>query len=157
MLAQDLELARNFRSGEEVAGIGILGDQPQGFLFPAAPDEDGWVRAREGLRRVERALELIVLATERLFAAAFALPHLLADLECLLEPLEPLLDWRERDAEAAALGFVPGGADAEPGAAAGEDVERSNRLGEDARLVVDHARHHGAEFRAGGHRGDVAE
>src|SRR5438067_4927490 len=144
MLPQDLELARNFGSGEEVAGIGILGDQPQGFLFPAAADEDGWVRAREGLRRVERALELVVLATERLFAAAFAFPHLLADLECLLEPLEPLLDWRERDAEAAALRLVPGRADAQPGAPAGEDVESGDRLGEDARLVVDHAGHHGA-------------
>src|SRR5437016_13905994 len=115
MLPQDVELTRNFGSGEEVAGIGILGDQAQGFLFPAAPDQDGWVRARERLRRVERALELIVLAPERLFAAAFAFPHLLADLECLLEPLEPLLDWRERDAEAAAFCFVPCGADAQPG------------------------------------------
>src|SRR5438034_767041 len=157
MLAEDLELARNFGSGEEIAGIGILGDQPQGFLFPAAADEDGWVRAREGLRRVERALELIVLATERLFAAAFAFPHLLADLECLLEPLEPLLDGRERDAEAAALGFVPCGADAQPGAAAGEDVESGDRLGENARLMVDDARHHGAEFRSLGHRRNVAE
>src|SRR5437762_3419346 len=157
MLAEDLELARNFGSGEEIAGIGILGDQPQGFLFPAAADEDGWVRAREGLRRVERALELIVLATERLFAAAFAFPHLLADLECLLEPLEPLLDGRERYAEAAALGFVPCGADAQPGAAAGEDVESGDRLGENARLMVDDARHHGAEFRSLGHRRNVAE
>src|SRR5207302_7408772 len=157
MLPQALELTRNFGSGEEVAGIGILGDQPQGFLFPAAADQDGWVRAREGLRRVERALELIVLAPERLFAAAFAFPHLLADLECLLEPLESLLDWRERYAEAAAFCFVPGGANAEPGATPGEDVESGNRLGEDARLVVDHAGHHGAELGALGHRGDVAE
>src|SRR5438094_9116722 len=148
VLAQDVELARNFWSGEEVAGIGILGDQPQGFLFPAAADEDGGVRAREGLWRVERALELIVLAPERLFAAAFAFPHLLADLECLLEPLEPLLDWRERNAEAAALRLVPGGADAQPGATAGEDIESGDRLGENARLMVDDARHHGAEFRA---------
>src|SRR5437016_13077036 len=119
MLPQDVELTRNFGSGEEVAGIGILGDQAQGFLFPAAPDQDGWVGAREGLRRVERALELIMLAPEGLFAAAFAFPHLLADLECLLEPLEPFLDWRKRDAEAAALCLVPGGANAEPGAPAG--------------------------------------
>src|SRR6266480_7021290 len=148
MLAQDVEFARNFGSGEEVAGIGILGDQPQGFLFPAAADEDGWVRAAEGLRRVEGALERIVLAPERLFAAAFAFPHLLADLQCLLEPLEPLLDWWERDAEAAALCLVPGGADAQPGAPAGEDVESGDRLGENARLMVDDARHHGAEFRS---------
>src|SRR5207237_4896640 len=100
MLPQDLELTRNFGSGEEVAGIGVLGDQPQGFLFPAATDEDGWVRAREGLRRVERALELIVLAAGRLFAAAFAFSHLLAALACLLEPLQAFLDWRERGAMA---------------------------------------------------------
>src|SRR5205823_12116301 len=86
MLPQDLELARNFGSGEEVAGIGVLCDQPQGFLFAAATDEDRGVWAAEGLRRVERALKTVVLATERLFAAPFAFPHLLADLECLLEP-----------------------------------------------------------------------
>src|SRR5205823_8411479 len=157
MLPQDLELTWNFGSGEEVAGIGVLGDQPQGFLFAAATDQDGWVGARERLRRVERAFELIVLAPERLFAAAFAFPHLLADLECLLEPLEPLLDWRERDAEAAAFCFVPGGADAQPGPAAGEDIESGDRFGKDARLVVYDARHHGAEFRARSHRRDVAE
>src|SRR6266571_4790090 len=139
VLAQNVELARNFGSGEEVAGIGILGDQPQGFLFTAAADEDGWVRPREGLRRVERPLELVVLAPERLFAAAFAIPHLLADLECLLEPLEPLLDGREGDAEAAAFCFIPCGADAEPGATAGEDIEGRDRLRKDARLVVDDA------------------
>src|SRR2546427_8184602 len=157
VLAKNVELARNFGSGEEVAGIGILGDQPQGFLFTAAADEDGWVRAREGLRRVERPLELVVLAPERLFAAAFAIPHLLADLQSLLEPLEPLLDWWEGDAEAAAFCFVPCGADAEPGATAGEDIESGDRFGEDARLMVDDARHHGAEFRTRRHRRDVAE
>src|SRR5207248_9690060 len=154
VLAQDVELARDFRSGKEVAGIGILGDQPQGFLFPAAADQDGWVRACERLRRVERALELIMLATVRLFAAAFAFPHLLADLECLLEPLEPLLDWRERDADATAFCFIPCGADAQPGAPAGEDIESGDCLGENARLVVDHARPHGAEFRARSSRRD---
>src|SRR5438132_11744607 len=62
VLAQNVELARNFGSGEEVAGIGILGDQPQGFLFTAAADEDGLLRESEGLGMVGRSLELVVLS-----------------------------------------------------------------------------------------------
>src|SRR2546425_1360070 len=119
VLAQNVELAWDLGSGKEVAGVRILGHKPQRFLFAAATDQDWWVGAAERLRRVERTLELIVLAPERLFAAAFSLPHLLADLQCLLEPLEPFLDWRERDAEAAAFCFVPCGAKAPPRTAAG--------------------------------------
>src|SRR3989442_1841546 len=119
VVAQDVELAWDLGSGKEVAGVRILGHKPQRFLFAAATNKDWGVGAAERLRRVERTFELVVLAPERLFAATFSLPHLLADLECLLEPLEPFLDWRGRDAEAAAFCFVPCGANAQPRTAAG--------------------------------------
>ena len=93
------------------------------------------MRPRQRLRRVQRPLKRVVLALVRLLVAA---PHLQADLQRLLEPLEPLRDRRERDAEPAGLLFVPARPDAEPGPAAGQHVERGDDLGEDARLPVDH-------------------
>jgi hypothetical protein len=59
-----------------------------------------------------------------------AAPHLQADLQGLLEPLEPLADRGERDAQPARLLLVPGGADAEPGTPAGQHVQRGDGLGQ---------------------------
>src|SRR5438552_1647651 len=80
MLAQDLELVRKLRSGEEVAGLRVLRDQAERFLLATAPDQDRWMRAAQALRHVERPLEPVVLAIEWLLRAAFALPHREADL-----------------------------------------------------------------------------
>ena len=80
MLAQDLELVRQLRSGEEVAGLRVLRDQAERFLLATAPDQDRWMRAAQALRHVERPLEPVVLAIEWLLRAAFALPHREADL-----------------------------------------------------------------------------
>src|SRR3979411_1840274 len=98
-----------------------------------------------------------MLAPEGFLAAAFAFPHLQADLEGFLEALEALLDRGKGDAEAATLGFVPGGTNPEPRAPGREDVEGGDRLGEDARLVVNDARHHGASPGSLGHRRHAAE
>src|ERR1700682_6035213 len=98
-----------------------------------------------------------MLAPERFFAAAFPFPHLLANLERFLEALKPLLHRGEGDAEPAALRLVPGGAEPEPGSPAREDIEGGDGLRQDARLVVNDPRHHGAELGVLGHRGDVAE
>ena len=74
--------------------------------------------------------------------AALALPHLVGDLERLLEHLEPLAERREREPEAPRLVLVPGRADPEPGAAAGQDVERRRRLHpQPGQPVVDAADH----------------
>ena len=78
-------------------------------------------------------------------AAALALPHPVGDLERLLEHLEPLAQRREGEAESAALALVPGGADPEPGAAAGQDVERRRRLDPQAWGAVVDAADHQAE------------
>ena len=63
-----------------------------------------------------------MLAFER--AVVVVVPHLVGDLERVLEPLEALLQGRKRHAEAHVLALEPGGADAEPGAAAGEHIQR---------------------------------
>src|SRR3954467_4128630 len=42
--AQHVQLARQVRGREQVAGVGVLGDHPQRLLLPAAPDEDARVR-----------------------------------------------------------------------------------------------------------------
>ena len=62
--------------------------------------------------------------------------------EGLLEHLEPVAQGREREAEAARLVLVPGGPDAEPRSAAGEDVQRGRGLDPEPRVpVVDAADH----------------
>ena len=78
---------------------------------------------RKRLRRVERLAQLVVRPGIRLLAAV---EHLPADLQRLLEPLEPLGERRVGDAEAEVLLLVPGGADPEDPPAAGEDVEASS-------------------------------
>ena len=72
-------------------------------------------------------------------------PHLLRDLQGLLEPLEPLAGRRERHAKAAVLPLVPGRADAQPGAPARQHVERRHRLDEDPRMAVGHAGDQGSQ------------
>jgi transcriptional regulator len=96
--AQHVELARQVRAGEQVARVGVLGHEAQRLLLPAAPDHDRGVRPGQRLRRVQRPPQLIVLA---LVGALVAAPHLQADLQGFLQPLEPLGDRRERDAEPA--------------------------------------------------------
>jgi hypothetical protein len=69
--------------------------------------------------------------------ALVAAPHLQADLQGLLQPLEPLGDRRERDASPRDSSSFQAGADAEPGPAAGQHVQRGDDLGQDARVTVD--------------------
>src|SRR5205823_2653671 len=132
VFAQDIQLARQLRSRKEVAGIGILGDQAQCFLFAHAPDQDPGTGAAQALGDVQRSLEPEVFAVEGLLATPLAFPHLQADLQRLLQSLEPFGDWRERNAKAAAFRLVPGGADTEPRPAAREDVKGRHGFGEHA-------------------------
>jgi hypothetical protein len=64
------------------------------------------------------------------------------DPERLLEHLEALAEWREREPQAPRLILVPGRPDPEPGPPARQDVERRRRLHPQARQpVVDAADH----------------
>src|SRR5215210_3751362 len=84
-------------------------------------------------------------------------PHLVSDLERLLETLESLLRGWKRHAEAQRLALVPARADAEVGASAREHVERGGGLDEEARIAVDDAGHQRAELRPLRHPGQVAQ
>src|SRR3990172_477867 len=78
---------------EDVAGIALARAQAQGLALPAAPDEDRGPRLPQRLRRVQRLRQPVVLPLE---GAVVVAPHLQDDLERLLQPLEPLLEGRER-------------------------------------------------------------
>src|SRR5215207_311634 len=107
------------------------------------------------LREVERALQAVVLPLEGSLVAALTAPHAQADLDRLLQHLETLPLRREGYPESARLFFVVARADAEPGAALGEDVQRGHRLCQDGRVTEMHPRNHRSEhgpLRVGGQK-----
>ena len=67
-----------------------------------------------------------MLAVERSLIIA---PHLRADAQGLLQPLEALGQRREEQAQAAGLLLVPGGPDAEHRPAARQDIKGRHRPG----------------------------
>src|SRR5579859_1101553 len=145
VLAQDVHLVRDHvvaQAREEVAGVGVLRDEPQRFLLATAADEDGRVRTLDGLWVIQRALKLIVFAIVRRLVVG---PHLARNLQCLLQALEALFERWEGDAQALVLLLIPGGADAKVGAALREDIERGGGLDEEAGMAIGHAGDHGAE------------
>ena len=154
MRAQHVELAGEVRAGEQVAGLGVAGDEPQRLPLAGAADQDWRMRCRQRLRVVQRPRQLIVPALIRGLVAA---PHLQADLERFLQPLEPLGDRRERDAQAPGLLLIPGRADAKPRTAAGQHVERGHDLRQDSRVPVDGAGHEGDQLCPGRAAGQVSQ
>jgi hypothetical protein len=84
-------------------------------------------------------------------------PHPQADLQRVLQPLEPLGGGRERDAETAALLVVPAGPDAQPRPPTGQHVQRGQGLGQDARVAVDGAGDQGEQLRPLGVRRDETQ
>src|SRR6266446_1707873 len=83
--AQDVQLAGEIGGREQVASLGVARHETQSLPLSAAADHDRRVWLGERLRGVQRAIELIVRAAERSLVAA---PHLQADLQRLLKPLE---------------------------------------------------------------------
>jgi hypothetical protein len=72
-------------------------------------------------------------------------PHLEGDLERLLQALEAFAHRREGHAQTQVLPLEPGGADAQPGASAGEDIQGGDLLHQDAGMAIGHACHQRAE------------
>jgi hypothetical protein len=94
------------------------------------------------------------LAAER---AGLAAPRAMGDLECVLEELEAVGPGPVFDAERLVLALVPGGAEAEVGSAAGQDVERPRLFHEDRRVAVRDAGHECPELHSRRGRGQVRQ
>src|SRR6059036_1414439 len=86
-----------------------------------------------------------------------AAPHLETDLQRLLEAFESLRERRDGDAERARFVLVPGGADPQDRATAGEHVERRDHLREHAGVAIHRSGHHGEDLRPRRVRRDETE
>jgi hypothetical protein len=105
VLAKHLQLAGQVlveavRTVEQVAGVGVPGDQTQRPALTPAADQDRWVRSLQRVGGVERPVETVVAAHVR---ALVALPHPERDLQRLLQLIEPLAEGEEGDAQASRL------------------------------------------------------
>src|SRR3954454_7254422 len=92
-----------------------------------------------------------------LLRASFALEHPMGDRERFLEHLETFTERRERETERSGFILVPGGPDAEPRAAARQDVEGRRSLHPESGVPVVHAADHETESRARRVRGHEPE
>src|SRR5262249_35338062 len=126
MAAQHIEFSWHLRPRWYVARVGIMCNQPQGFLLAATGDHDRRMRsggAPRQLRRIECSLEVEVLAVVGVIVAVFVAPHAQADLYRLLQHLKALCDWRVGHPQPMCLILVVTGADAEPGAPTRQHIE----------------------------------
>jgi hypothetical protein len=147
--------------GPDVGGvpaIGVLRGGPQGALLPAAADPDRDARL-ERLRVVRRVGHREVLAL-KVRAALLGIEQHAHDLRILFQHVLARADRRERIAERLRFDTVPAGAQPAVHAAAGEVVDRGERLREQAGVPVHDAVHPAAEadvlrvHRRRGERGD---
>ena len=128
----------------------MAGHQAQGGPFPRAADEDGEslldrARVTHGLGHVDGA------ATHPGRARA---PHRPKDLDGVLEHGIPLGNGRERVSVRQRLLLEPADAEAAHRPTAGQDVERGERLAEQRRVTIHHARHQRPESRPFGDGGE---
>src|SRR5690349_3970669 len=89
----------------DVAHVGVLRDEAERAFLTAAADHDARPARLERARYVQRLLDPVVLALEarRLFGE-----HGSADLQRLLEPVEPLAGRRKVEPQRFVLLLVPG-------------------------------------------------
>ena len=138
---------------EQVAAVSVLSDHPQRLALAAAADENRDVAA-DRLGIVVGAVHVEMCAVE---GRALLREHQAADLQRVLEPLEAFLERREVEPVREVLVLEPGGADAEPGAAAGDDVERRGGFRQQRRVAVGDAADERAERERRGAGGDRGE
>ena len=113
---------------QEVARVGIAGDEPGGPARPVAADQDAWAAGGERRRHVDRLLQPVMVARDR---RAVAGEHRPGDPERLLEPGEALGRGREGESETEGFPAVPAGAETERRpTTAGQDIERRRLLHE---------------------------
>src|SRR5215210_8216178 len=148
MRAQNVELVLKqghplvTRPREEVACVGVAGHEAQRLLLSRTADHDARARRRDWQWLAEGLRKLIVLANERAYLAR---PHLVGDLQRLLQALEALAEGRECHAKGKMFALIPARPDPEPGSAAGEHVERRHRLDQNPGMAIGHARDQRAE------------
>ena len=104
-----------------VAGIRVAGDESQGHLPAAAPDEDGQ-RALDGRRVVAHLVGPVDALRRRSARCPSSMPRMMGSASASQRSRSPGLV-AERDAEARVLGLEPGGADAQHGPPAADVVE----------------------------------
>src|SRR5205823_7742881 len=117
--AQRIQLARDVGGGEEVAGVGVAGDQAEGPALSHPPDQDRRVGPRQALGRVERPPQREVAAGVWPLVTPGPGPHPEADLERFLEDVEPLPNSGKGDPQRLGL-RTASSPDAEAGSAARE-------------------------------------
>src|SRR5829696_1065547 len=141
---EDLELVGQLvLGGDDVAGVGVLGHQPERHPLAGSADEDGWPAGRDRPGHVEGTLDAVVLPG---VGRGVLGEHGLADVQGVDEPLEPLPQRREVEVVAPVLLLVPGRADAEEGPTPGDDVEVGHDLRQVGRVPVRDAGDEGAEL-----------
>ncbi len=108
------------------------------------------MRALNRLRNVQRALEPVVFAVERLRLVGLSDvgPHLQRNLYGLLQQLEATGQRGERHTEPTVFFFVPRRPDAEVGAPSRKHIQCRGRLDQNARMAIRDPRHHRAQLDA---------
>ena len=130
------------RVAEEVRHVGVLRHQFECPLLASAPDQDARPARLYWGRHVARLVDPVVAAVE---SRGFFGEHGPADLQRLLQAVEPLAGRGEVEAQALVLHVVPRRSDAENGPSRADDVERRHDLGQVGRVAVGDAGHHGAQ------------
>ena len=144
VIRQHLDLvADRVGIAEPVPHVRVLRHQPERLLLAAAADQDLRSARLHRLRDVVRVLDVVPLPLER---RPRLREHRPADLQRVLQPLEPLGRRRPVVAVREGLLLVPRRADAEDRATRRDHVERRDHLGQERRVPVRHARHHRAEL-----------
>ena len=131
--------------GRRLQRVSVPGDERERAALTTSRDEDRRTRSLQGLRHVEETLGDDVMARVGRVLAVFAFPHPHAHLERVFEEIETGADVGEREPEPFAFLLVVARADAEPGAATRQHVERGHRLGEQARRAEVRTGHDGEQ------------
>src|SRR5437867_8309519 len=116
-----------------VPDVGVPRDEPEKDAFAAPTNQDGRMRALDGLRQAAGLAQPVVLARE---GSALLAPEELLHAERLVELGETHADGRELVAVALVLALVPAAPDAVDQAAAGEHVDGRRHLRDQRRRAV---------------------
>ena len=133
VVVEDVVLVgEDFGGAPDVPFVGVLGGDAEGAFFAAAADHEG-EGSLDGLGFEGGVDELVVSAGEVGFLVAEEFGDELAGF---FEAVEAFFEGEEGDAVGAVLVFLPGRAEAEGEAAAGDDVEFGGHFGDDGWVSV---------------------